>query len=50
MKRTTSKTIFTVVFAVFLALGSVLALAQEKPADTMQIVREKIGGCARACR
>jgi hypothetical protein len=50
MRRNAIKTLPTVAFAVLLALGSVLALAQEKPADTMQIVREKIGGCARACR
>ncbi len=42
MKRTTGKTILTLVFFGLLALGSGLALAQEKPADTMQLVREKV--------
>jgi len=43
MRRNAIKTLLTVAFAALLALGSVLALAQEKPADTMQLVREKIG-------
>ena len=43
MKRTTSTIMLTVLFAGILALGSFLALAQEKPADTMQLVREKVG-------
>ena len=42
MRRTSSKSMLTVVFAGFLAFGSFLALAQEKPADTMQIVRDKV--------
>ena len=42
MRRTSSKSMLTVVVAGFLAFGSFLALAQEKPADTMQIVREKV--------
>ncbi len=42
MRRTTSKAMLTVVFAGFLAFGSFLALAQEKPADNMQIVRDKV--------
>jgi len=43
MGRTTSKTILILIFSGFLGLGAFLALAQEKPADTMQLVREKIG-------
>jgi hypothetical protein len=43
MKRNAIKTLLTVAFAGFLALGAFLALAQEKPADTMQLVREKVG-------
>jgi hypothetical protein len=43
MGGTTSKTILILIFSGFLGLGSLLALAQEKPADTMQIVREKVG-------
>ncbi len=42
MGSTSSKSMFTVVFAGLLALGAFLALAQEKPADTMQLIREKI--------
>ena len=42
MRRTSSTTILTVVFTGILALGSFLALAQEKPADNMQIVRDKV--------
>ncbi|MGH7478235.1 MAG: hypothetical protein ACREJ8_01410 [Candidatus Methylomirabilales bacterium] len=40
--RRTSKIMLTVLFAGILALGAFLALAQEKPADTMQIVRDKV--------
>lgn len=43
MQRITSKTILVLIFSGFLGLGAFLALAQEKPADTMQIVREKVG-------
>ena len=42
MRRTISKTILTLVFSGLLGLNSFLALAQEKPADTMQLVREKV--------
>lgn len=42
MRRTSSKSMLTVVVAGFLAFGSFLALAQEKPADSMQIVRDKV--------
>jgi len=42
VRRTTSKTILTLVFSGLLGLNSFLALAQEKPADTMQLVREKV--------
>ncbi|MGH7380821.1 MAG: hypothetical protein ACREKR_01130 [Candidatus Methylomirabilales bacterium] len=40
--RRTSKIMLTVLFAGILALGAFLALAQEKPADNMQIVRDKV--------
>jgi len=42
VRRSTSKTILILVFSGFLGLGSFLALAQEKPADNMQIVRDKV--------
>lgn len=40
--RNNTRTMLTVVFTGILALGSPLALAQEKPADNMEVVREKL--------
>jgi len=42
VRRTSSKSMLTVVVAGLLAFGSFLALAQEKPADTMQILKDKV--------
>ena len=42
MRRTSSKSMLTVVVAGFVAIGSFLTLAQETRADNMQIVRDKV--------
>jgi hypothetical protein len=43
VRKSTAKTILTLFFFGFLGFGSFLTLAQETRADTMQLVREKVG-------
>jgi len=42
MKTNHHTTLLTIVFAVFIAFYAVPAISQDKPADTMQILREKL--------